>query len=310
MSENLADIVFGAGCFWGVEKNFKQISGVIAVVSGYAGGDYENPTYQKVLENKDNVSSKNHTEVVKVSYNSELVSAEFLIKTFWQMHDPTQIDGQGNDKGNNYRSAIYWTNDEQQQIALKTKDEYQVLLNQKGFGAITTELKPVDKFWAAEDYHQNYLANNPNGYCPNHRTGIEFVIPSSGSEQREFYRALGELRLDKSAFNIAFNQGTEPSFCQKYDIFKNTQSGVFVDKLSGEALFSTKQRFNSGSGWLSFTQAIPETTIEKTDNSHGMSRTEVLAKRSGIHLGHIFNDGPDGQQRFCINAAVLDFVAD
>lgn len=304
------EIVFAAGCFWGVESNFEKIVGVIKVVSGYAGGDYDNPTYQQVLENRNNQHIVNHTEVAKVTYDTKLVSTEFLIKNFWELHDPTQVDGQGNDKGNNYRSAIYWTNDEQRQIALSTKDEYQVLLNKNGFGKIVTELKPLDKFWSAEDYHQNYLANNPNGYCPNHSTGVPFSIPTEGSEQQQFYRALGKLKLDDAAFNIAFNQGTEASFCQQYDIFKNTPDGVFVDKLSGVALFDTNDRFNSGSGWLSFTQAIDGTTIEKSDNSHGMIRIEIIAKRTGIHLGHVFEDGPNGQRRFCINANVLDFVAD
>jgi peptide methionine sulfoxide reductase msrA/msrB len=294
-----------------VESNFKKISGVIEVASGYAGGDYDNPTYQQVLNNRDNQHIVNHTEVVKVTYNVKLVSAEFLIKNFWALHDPTQINAQGNDRGNNYRSALYWTTDEQQKIALQTKDEYQVLLNKRGFGEIVTELKPLDKVWVAEDYHQNYLANNPNGYCPNHKTGVAFSIPDDGGiEQQEFYQTLGKLKLDDAAFNIAFNQGTERSFCQQYDIFKNTPDGVFVDKLSGVALFDTNDRFNSGSGWLSFTKAIDDTTLEKSDNNHGMHRIEVIAKRTGIHLGHVFEDGPNGARRFCINANVLDFIAD
>lgn len=294
-----------------MESHFKKIVGVLKVVSGYAGGNYDNPTYQQVLDNRDNQRIVNHTEAVKVTYDTKLIATEFLIKNFWELFDPTQINAQGNDQGNNYRSALYWTNDEQRQIALQTKDEYQVLLSKNGFGKIVTELKALDKFWPAEDYHQNYLANNPNGYCPNHKTGVAFAIPvEDGVERQEFYRDLGKLKLDDAAFNIAFNQGTEASFCQQYDIFKNTPDGVFVDKLSGIALFDTSERFNSGSGWLSFTQAIEGTTLEKSDNSHGMTRIEVIAERTGIHLGHVFEDGPDGQRRFCINAAVLDFVAD
>lgn len=422
----LLEIVFAAGCFWGVEKNFEQITGVDEVVSGYAGGNYDNPTYQQVLKNKDNSNAFtltnllkkiswdnepdnekkpktliNHTESVKVTYDSKLVSTEFLIKKFWEMHDPTQTDGQGNDKGSNYRSAIYWTTDKQKKIALQTKDTYQALLTSKGFGKIITELKPLDKFWEAENYHQNYLAKNPNGYCPNHKTGIKFAdsgsakenlgvtynehlknlilkplagkeivviesdaycpycvafkekvlnkyqgsIPArsafahnlqgyqiktptfatptilfieNGIEQagfqgylspQDFYKALGKFKLgDSKAFDIAFNQGTEGKFCKQYDIFKDTPDGVFVDKLSGVALFDTNDRFNSKSGWLSFTKAIDGTTIEKPDNSYGMKRTEVLSKSTKIHLGHIFEDGPNNTRRFCINATVLDFV--
>ncbi|CAC9442694.1 Peptide-methionine (S)-S-oxide reductase MsrA (EC 1.8.4.11) / Thiol:disulfide oxidoreductase associated with MetSO reductase / Peptide-methionine (R)-S-oxide reductase MsrB (EC 1.8.4.12) [uncultured Gammaproteobacteria bacterium] len=426
----LLEIVFAAGCFWGVEKNFEQISGVVDVASGYAGGNYDNPTYRQVIANKDNNNAFdflsllkkinwsnededetpekstniiNHTEVVKVTYDTKLVSTEFLIKNFWELHNPTQIDGQGNDKGNNYRSAIYWTTDEQRKIAFKTKDEYQKLLTKKGFGNIVTELKSLDKFWQAEDYHQDYLANNPNGYCPNHKTGVKFAdkgmikeqlsgtynkhlkdlileplkgkeivvietdaycpycvafkkkvlnnyqgsIPvrsvfaqnlkgytiktptfatptilfiEDGVEQagfqgylspKEFYKALGKFKLGSSkAFDIAFNEGTEGRFCKQYDIFKNTPDGVFVDKLSGVPLFDTDDRFNSKSGWLSFTKAIDDTTIEKPDNRFGMSRVEILSKSTGIHLGHVFEDGPNNTRRFCINANVLEFVAD
>ncbi|SMM99774.1 Peptide methionine sulfoxide reductase MsrA [uncultured Candidatus Thioglobus sp.] len=171
-----SEIVFAAGCFWGVEKNFKKISGVIDAVSGYTGGNYNNPTYHQVLENRENNEKiTNHTEAVKVIYDSKLVSTEYLVKNFWELHNPTQINGQGNDIGNNYRSAIYWTNDAQKKIALETRDEYQKLLTQKGLGKIVTELEPLEKFWAAEDYHQDYLAKNPNGYCPNHRTGVKFA---------------------------------------------------------------------------------------------------------------------------------------
>jgi peptide methionine sulfoxide reductase msrA/msrB len=430
----ILEIVFAAGCFWGVEKNFEEIPGVVEVTVGYAGGNYDNPDYHQVLANKDNnkafnflsVLKKiswndeeededdednkkpnkniiNHTEAVKVIYDTKLVSTEFLIKNFWELHDPTQTDGQGNDKGNNYRSAIYWTNDEQKQIALSTKDEYQALLNKKGFGEIVTELKPLDKFWQAEGYHQNYLAKNPNGYCPNHKTGVKFankgmikeklsgtynehlqgliLKPLGGKEiiviesdaycpycvafkkkvldkykgnipvrsvfahnlkgytiktptfatptvlfiengvekagfqgylsPQEFYKILGKFKLgDSKAFDIAFNEGTEGRFCKQYDIFKNTPEGVFVDKLSGAPLFDTNDRFNSKSGWLSFTKAIDNSTIEKPDNRFGMSRIEIVSKSTGIHLGHVFEDGPDGNRRFCINATVLDFIAD
>jgi len=430
----LLEIVFAAGCFWGVEKNYEHIPGVVDVVSGYTGGNYDNPTYRQVLANRKNVNPEkninsfnfldlikkirksdeegnaklsqriiNHTEAVKLTYDTKLVSTEFLVKNFWELHDPTQTDGQGNDKGNNYRSAIYWTNDAQKQIALDTKNKYQSLLNNKGFGKIVTELKPLTKFWKAEDYHQDYLVKNPNGYCPNHKTGVKFankgmikeklsetynqhlknvvLEPLAGKEivviesdaycpycvafkkkvlndyqgsipvrsvfahnlkgytiktptfatptilfiengvekagfqgylsPKEFYKALGKFKLGKSkAFDVAFNQGTEGKFCKQYDIFKNTPDGVFVDKLSGAPLFDTNDRFNSKSGWLSFTKAIDNATIEKPDNSYGMNRVEIISKSTGIHLGHVFEDGPDGSRRFCINASVLDFIAD
>lgn len=392
----LLEIVFAAGCFWGVEKNFEQFDGVLDVVSGYSGGSYDNPGYYEVLKKSKfkKQDEINHTEAVKITYDSSVISTDFLIKNFWEIHDPTQSNGQGNDIGDNYRSAIYWTNDDQKSIALNTKEQFQPLLTAKGYGNITTEIKPLKKFWPAEYYHQDYLSKNPNGYCPNHSTGVKFVdiksskakaikplvgmeiivieaedintcpycllfeknvisnyqgsVPLRGSPASklvgfklksptfatptiffirdgveiwskqgymapdEFYRALGEFKLGKSSesFDVAFNESTDARFCEQYEIFKNTPDGVFVDKLSGRALFDTNDRFDSKSGWLSFTKPIDNEVYEKADYSFGMQRTEIRSVVSDIHLGHVFNDGPDGKPRYCINATVLDFVAD
>ena len=168
-------IVFAAGCFWGVEKHFEHLDGVKSAKSGYAGGSYENPTYESVLQHRhENKDVVNHTESVEVVYDDSKISTESLIKSFWELHNPTQGDRQGNDKGNNYRSALYYTNDEQKKIALATKAVYQKLLTKAGYGTITTEIKPLKKFYDAESYHQNYLEKNPFGYCPNHATGVKF----------------------------------------------------------------------------------------------------------------------------------------
>ena len=413
----ILEIFFAAGCFWGVEKNFESIEGVVDVVSGYSGGNYDNPTYEAVLKNRrlqsegflsvlkniglsDEEKEKNkntlinHTETVKVVYDSSQVSTETLIKNFWEIHDPTQFNRQGNDVGNNYRSAIYWTNDEQKNIAIETGLAYQKLLSAKGYGDIVTEMAALDKFWPAEDYHQDYIARNPNGYCPDHSTGVKFaqqedsteyaqvIEPLQGKEiivigpevegtclfclefekkvtssyngtipmrsapasalkgfdlktptwatptiifiedgkeiwshqgmmtSEEFYKALGEFKLGKSseAYNVAFNEGTDRRFCEQYEIFKDTPEGVFVDKLSGRPLFDTAYRFDSKSGWLSFTQPVENEVYEKIDTSYGMIRTEIRSVSSDIHLGHVFNDGPNGLPRYCINATVLEFV--
>ena len=413
----ILEIFFAAGCFWGVEKNFESIEGVVDVVSGYSGGNYDNPTYEAVLKNRrlqsegflsvlkniglsDEEKEKNkntlinHTETVKVVYDSSQVSTESLIKNFWEIHDPTQFNRQGNDVGNNYRSAIYWTNDEQKNIAIETGLAYQKLLSENGYGDIVTEMAALDKFWPAEDYHQDYIARNPNGYCPDHSTGVKFVQqedlteyaqviePLQGKEiivigpevegtclfclefekkvtssyngtiplrsapasalkgfiletptwatptiifiedgkeiwshqgimtSEEFYKALGEFKLGKAseAYNVAFNEGTDRRFCEQYEIFKDTPEGVFVDKLSGRPLFDTAYRFDSKSGWLSFTQPVENEVYEKIDTSYGMIRTEIRSVSSDIHLGHVFNDGPNGLPRYCINATVLEFV--
>ena len=413
----ILEIFFAAGCFWGVEKNFENIDGVIDVVSGYSGGNYENPSYEDVLNNRIpqtgtfldilkniglSVEEKarndndlvNHTETVRVVYDSSQVSTESLIKNFWEIHDPTQFNRQGNDVGNNYRSAIYWTTPEQKEIAYRTKQEFQTLLTAQGYGQIVTEMAALEKFWPAENYHQNYLLKNPNGYCPDHSTGVSFLNQSSskiakndivplGSKEiivigpeiegtclfclefekkvtskykgtiplrstpasalkgfeietptwatptiifinegkevwshqgimssEEFYKALGDFKLCKGSesYNVAFNDGTDKRFCIQYQVFKDTPEGIFVDKLSGRPLFDTADRFDSKSGWLSFTKPVDNEVYEILDLSYGMTRTEIRSVSSDIHLGHVFNDGPYGMPRYCINATVLEFV--
>ncbi len=382
-------IVFGAGCFWGVEKYFENLDGVKRATSGYAGGDYADPTYKTVLKYRNTYKKMvNHTEVVKVIYDDKKISTETLIKSFWELHNPTQGDRQGNDKGNNYRSALYYITDMQKQIAMATKDVYQKLLTKAGYGAITTEIKALKKFYTAEVYHQNYLEKNPLGYCPNHATGVKFgktniavdtISPLGGKEiividalhckfcekfkakvtnhyngtiplrttsqdalkgfklkteiqgtptvifiedgkevyaytgymdEKRFYKAVGAFKLgeESEGYDVAFKQKTDGRFCKQYKKFKNTGDGVFIDKISGDILFDTRERFNSGTGWLSFFKAVKGSTVQKEDNKYGMKRVEIIAKKSGAHLGHVFNDGPGGKQRFCINATVLEFV--
>jgi len=380
-------IVFGAGCFWGVEKYFDNLDGVKDAMAGYAGGDFEKPTYKKVLKQRYIKGVKNHAEVVKVVYDDDKISTTKIIKHFWELHDPTQGNRQGNDRGNNYRSALYYTTNKQKDMALKTKEIYQKLLSKAGYGKITTEIAPLKKFYKAEEYHQDYLKKNPRGYCPNHATGVKFeketktikaIKPLGGKEivvidapncpycekfkkdvsshykgliplrtvhedrlsgfklktkvygtptiyfiedgkevgsftgyldAKSFYKALGAFKLGKSseAYRVAFHAKTDAPFCKKYKRFKNTGDGVFVDKISGDILFDTKDRFNSHSGWLSFYKAVDGAVEYRDDNSFGMKRVEVVAKKSGAHLGHVF-DRTDGKKRFCINASVLEFV--
>ena len=390
-SHMITSIIFAAGCFWGVEKHFERMEGVVKAESGYAGGNYSNPTYDEVLKKrgiKNGQKTVNYTESVKVTYDNEKVSAETLVKSFWELHDPTQTDGQGNDIGNNYRSAIFYSNPKQEAVAKSTEIEYQKLLSQSGYGKIVTEIKPLTAFYAAEGYHQDYLQRNPDGYCPNHATGVKFVpsdvkqdvtTPLQGKEilviksesycpycekfeeevsslyegsvplrtvlarglkgfelktklfatptilfvedgkeiighqgfknEIDFYKTLGDFKLGKNteSYNVAFNQGTDNRNCKQYDVFKDAPDGAFVDKLSGEILFDTRDRFHSGTGWLSFYKAVDGATVERADDSYGMKRVEIIAKKSGIHLGHVFPRA-DGRKRFCINATVLEFV--
>ena len=388
-SSHIKTLVLGSGCFWGPEKRYENIKGVLDAESGYADGKGFYPSYREITKPSRRFDPNNYAEVVKVTYNANLISTERLLQQYFESHDPTQKNRQGNDVGSQYRSIVLYTDEQQKQTAERTKAQFQTLLTAAGYGAITTAIKPLRKFYPAEEYHQNYLAKNPNGYCPDHSTGVTFApvattevdnralltgkhiviidaknycpyceklktqvlndyqgdIPlhyryadqlqhlsittatwatptilflENGEEvagfqgfmdRESFYQALGAFKLGQSeAYEIAFQKGTERPFCQQYDIFKNTPDGVFVDKLSGKPLFDTQDRFNSGTGWLSFTQPVAGSVTYHRDLSHGMVRTEIRSKSSGIHLGHVFeNEGPNRRDRYCINAQVLEF---
>lgn len=382
-------IVLGAGCFWGAEKAYAALPGVIDAVSGYAGGSGVMPTYRAISDRSNKMNPKNHAEVVEVTYDHNHISVQTLLESFFERHDPTQVNRQGNDIGSQYRSIILTTNPTQSTVALQVSTRYQELLTQAGYGKITTQISPLDIFYPAENYHQDYLVKNPDGYCPDHSTGVHFtqkeerkldnsaiakgpaivVIEAQGycpycekfktevantyagsipmvfrtaaqlhdleittptwatptilflrdgaevfgnqgyMAADSFYRALGHFKLgDSEAYNIAFKKGTESRFCRQYEIFKDTPDGVFVDKLSGAALFDTQDRFDSGTGWLSFSKSVDNAVYERADHSFGMRRTEIRSASSDIHLGHVFPDGPRGQPRYCINATVLEFI--
>ena len=382
-------IVLGSGCFWGAEKGYEALPGVIDAVSGYADGRGIRPTYREITKLRNKFNANNHAEVVEVTYNKNIISTEKLLMHYFESHDPTQINRQGNDIGTQYRSIILYTNEEQRKIIERVIQTFQELLSNAGYGLIATSVKPIEKFFKAENYHQDYIAKNPNGYCPDHSTGVKFtqtnevplidnsllltgkkilVIQAEGfcpycekfnvnvannydgdipvinrfanqldgleidsptwatptiiflnngkevfSHQgylnpKEFYQALGFFKLgDSEAYRVAFEKGTDARFCKEYEIFKNTPDGIFVDKLSGAPLFDTRDRFNSATGWLSFTKPIEGSVYSKPDNSYGMRRTEIRSVTSDIHLGHVFSDGPNGMPRYCINATVLEF---
>ena len=387
-TNHLRTIVFGAGCFWSVEKKFQETFGVVDVKSGYADGKNIKPSYKEIIKSKNRFNPNNYAEVVKVTYNSNKTSLENLLMTFFEMHDPTQLNRQGNDIGVQYRSIILTSSKEESLLSSDIKVRYQELLSKKGYGPIRTVIKELTNFYLAENYHQDYLEKNPNGYCPDNSTGVVFskkiknisnnqdlligkkilILEAEGCpycyklrqdvlndyqgsvelffrksdeldgldlktpswatptifflengkevsshqgylSKEKFYISLGKFKLGKTeAYNVAFNQGTDPTYCKEYELFKNTPEGVFIDKLSGAPLFDTKHRFNSRTGWLSFTEAVKDSVTEHMDYSYGMVRVEIRSKSSGIHLGHVFNAGPNGKPRYCINATVLEFV--
>ena len=387
-TSHVETIYLGSGCFWGAEKGYELIDGVINAESGYANGYGIKPNYRSIIQFKNKYNEKNFAEVVKVTFNSNAISLENILKHFFETHDPTQHNRQGNDIGTQYRSTILFQNESQKELAERIIAEYQALLIEGGYGKIRTKLEPLDNFYLAEEYHQDYLKKNPNGYCPDLSTGIVFndeekifedneylltgkqilvldsqnycpycekfkddvtnsykgsiplsyrtsdqlhgleiksptwatpslIFLENGKEifsyqgyinQKDFYQLLGKFKLGNSeAYTVAFNKGTDARFCKEYQIFKNTPDGIFIDKLSGEPLFDTRNRFVSRSGWLSFTKPVDGSVYELPDNSYGMKRTEIRSVSSDIHLGHVFDDGPNGMPRYCINATVLEF---
>ena len=387
-TSHVETIYLGSGCFWGAEKGYELMDGVINAESGYANGYGIKPNYRSIIQFKNKYNEKNFAEVVKVTFNSNAISLENILKHFFETHDPTQLNRQGNDIGTQYRSTILFQNESQKELAERIIAEYQALLIEGGYGKIRTKLEPLDNFYLAEEYHQDYLKKNPNGYCPDLSTGIVFndeekifedneylltgkqilvldsqnycpycekfkddvtnnykgsiplsyrtsdqlhgleiksptwatpslIFLENGKEifsyqgyinQKDFYQLLGKFKLGNSeAYNVAFNKGTDARFCKEYQIFKNTPDGIFIDKLSGEPLFDTRNRFVSRSGWLSFTKPVDGSVYELPDNSYGMKRTEIRSVSSDIHLGHVFDDGPNGMPRYCINATVLEF---
>ena len=167
-------IVLGMGCFWGAEKRMAALPGIVDVISGYSGGSYKNPSYRKLINSEGRAGVRNHAEVVKITFDSKETSLGRILAGFWENHDPTQGDRQGNDRGSNYRSAIYYSSPEQRDAALSSRDAYQRVLTANGYGNITTEIAPLEVFYPAEEYHQDYLVKNPNGYCGLGGTGVKF----------------------------------------------------------------------------------------------------------------------------------------
>jgi len=163
--------IFGLGCLWGAGKKFWQMDGVYTTAVGYAGGYTKNPTYREVCS-----GDTGHAEVVLVVYDPRKVTYEQLLKTFWESHDPTQGMRQGNDAGTQYRSAIYATTDAQRAAAAASREQYQKALSEAGLGRVTTEIAGEPPFYYAEDYHQQYLAKNPGGYCGLGGTGVSYPV--------------------------------------------------------------------------------------------------------------------------------------
>ncbi|TSA44960.1 MAG: peptide-methionine (R)-S-oxide reductase [Deltaproteobacteria bacterium] len=309
---NTATATFAGGCFWCVESDFEKVPGVLKVVSGYTGGTGANPTYESY-------GAKGHIEAVQVFYDPAKVTYAQLLDVLWRHIDPTDPGGQFADRGAGYRSAIFYHDEEQRRLAEKSKEE----LAKSGRFAkpIATEIIKFDKFYDAEDYHQDYYKQNPLRY-KYYRSGsgrdqfLEKVwAPSRSdlpSQKDKLYAkpddATLRKRLTQMQYEVTQKEGTEPPFKNEYN--DNKREGIYVDIVSGEPLFGSLDKYDSGTGWPSFTRPIESGNIvEKEDHGLFMKRIEVRSKYADSHLGHVFPDGPKPTGlRYCMNSAALRFI--
>jgi peptide-methionine (S)-S-oxide reductase len=303
--EGLSTAVFGLGCFWGAERAFWQIDGVYTTAVGYAGGFTPNPTYEEVCSGRTG-----HTEAVLVVFDPQKVTYRDLLTTFWEAHDPTQRMRQGNDVGTQYRSAIYYADDEQRRAAEETRDAYEEALRRAGYGPITTEIAPAGSFYYAEGYHQQYLHKVPYGYCGLGGTGVSCPVGLDVDAMTDHLPRTDEewrRRLSPEQHAVLREAATELPFSGEY--VDTDDDGLYHCAACGNVLFDSRAKYHSGTGWPSFTEAVAPDAVELVeDRSHGMVRTEVRCARCHSHLGHLFDDGPReaGGQRWCMNSVALD----
>lgn len=298
----MSEIYFAGGCFWGLEKYLASIHGVKSTQVGYANGNRESPTYEEVCH-----SNTGHAETVKVTYDPAVLPLEFLLDLYYEAIDPLSHNRQGGDVGTQYRTGIYYVSTEDAPVIETSIAKLQSRFSE----SIAIEVLPLQNFSAAEEYHQEYLNKNPGGYC--HIGKAQFERAANAIVNPAAYSApdTAELRqkLTPEQYAVTQHNATEPPFENKFcQTFKH---GIYVDITTGEPLFSSSDKFESGCGWPSFSRPIdPRVIREKEDFSHDMVRIEIRSRVGNAHLGHVFSDGPkeSGGLRYCINSASLRFV--
>lgn len=293
----MAEIYLAGGCFWGLEEFFSRISGVLQTSVGYANGQVETTNYQLIKET-------DHAETVQVIYDEKAVSLREILLYYFRVIDPLSVNQQGNDRGRQYRTGIYYLEEADLPTINTVVREQELLIGRK----IAVEVEKLRHYILAEDYHQDYLKKNPNGYCHINVNQAAYPVIDASKYPKPSDEELKKT-LSPEEYAVTQKNQTERAFSNRY--WDKFESGIYVDVATGEPLFSSKDKFESGCGWPSFTQPIsPDVATYKEDKSYNMTRMEVRSRVGDSHLGHVFTDGPQdkGGLRYCINSLSIRFI--